>query len=88
MRKQSELELSDQEINSILDNLCQLSDYQQIYYLWRTFLQDPKDDHVLEVAVASHVPYIVTHNIKDFKGIMKAFGIRAIPPKELQKEIR
>ncbi len=87
-RKQLELGVSDQEIDAILDNVCQLSDHQRIYYLWRTFLQDSKDDHVLEVAVASHAQCIVTHNIKDFKGIAKAFGIRAIPPKELLKEIR
>ena len=86
-RKQSELRLSDQEIEAILDNLCQLSDHQQIYYLWRTFLPDPKDDHVLEVAVASHTQYIVTHNMKDFQGIAKTFGIQAITPKELLEEI-
>ena len=86
-RKQAELGLSDQQIDAILDNLCQLSDHQKIYYLWRTFLPDPKDDHLLEVAVASHTPCIVTHNIKDFKGIAKTFGIRAITPKEFLEEI-
>lgn len=86
-RKQAELGVSDQDIEVILDNLCDLSDHQQIYYLWRTFLPDPKDDHILEVAVASHTPYIVTHNLKDFKGISKTFGIQAITPKELLEEI-
>lgn len=86
-RKQAELGLSDQQIDAVLDNLCHLSDHQQIYYLWRTFLPDPKDDHILEVAVASHTTCIVTHNIKDFKGIAETFGIRAITPKELLEEI-
>lgn len=87
-RKQAELGLSVQDIEAILDNVCDLSDHQQIYYLWRTFLPDPKDDHLLEVAVASHTPYIVTHNLKDFTGIAKTFGIRAIPPKDLLEAIR
>ncbi len=85
-RKQAELGLSDQEIEAVLDNLCAMSDHHQIYYLWRTFLPDPKDDLVLEVAVASQTPMIVTHNIKDFPGIEPAFGIRALTPKEFLKE--
>jgi len=87
-RKQAELGLSDQEIEAILDNLCALGDHQQIYYLWRSFLPDPKDDLMLEVAIASHTPIIVTHNIKDFKGIEKTFGIRSMTPKEFLDERR
>ena len=86
-RKESELGLSKRKIEAILDNLCRLSDHQKIYFLWRPFLQDPKDDHILEVAVASQTNIIVTHNIRDFKGVDK-FGIRAITPKQLLKEIK
>jgi putative PIN family toxin of toxin-antitoxin system len=86
-RKKLELGLSEKQIEAVLDNLCRLSDYQKIYYLWRPFLRDPNDDHILEVAVASHTEIIVTHNIKDFNGIEK-FGIRAITPKQLLKEIK
>ncbi|GAK60230.1 PilT protein domain protein [Candidatus Vecturithrix granuli] len=86
-RKQAELGLSDQQIEAILDNLCQLSDHQNVYYLWRPWLPDPKDDHILEVAVASRTSRIVTHNLKDFKGIEQTFGIRAIPPKALLEEL-
>ncbi len=86
-RKQAELGLADQQIDAILDNLCHVSDHQNIYYLWRPCLSDPKDDHVLEVAVASQTTRIVTHNLKDFKGIEKTFGIRAITPKALLEEL-
>jgi putative PIN family toxin of toxin-antitoxin system len=85
-RNQAELGLSGQHIEAILDNLCALSDHQQIYYLWRAFLPDPKDDHILEVAIASRTRIIVTHNLKDFKGIEKMFGIRPMTPKEFLKE--
>ena len=86
-RKKSELGLSSQHIEAILDNLCKFGDHQKIYYLWRPFLPDPKDDHILEVAVASQAKIIVTHNIKDFKKIDK-FGIRPITPRELLEEIK
>jgi putative PIN family toxin of toxin-antitoxin system len=87
-RKQSELGLSDHDIDMVLDNLCDVGDHQRIYFLWRPFLPDPKDDHLLEVAVASHTSSIVTHNLKDFAGITRAFDIRAIPPRKLLEELR
>ena len=86
-RKESKLGLSEQKIEAILDNLCRFSVHQKTYFLWRPFLQDPKVDHILEVAVASQTNIMVTHNIRDFKGIDK-FGIRAITPKQLLKEIK
>jgi len=81
------LKLTDGDIKIILDNLCKLSDHQKIYFLWRPYLSDQKDDLVLELAVASETKTILTHNIKDFKGINK-FGVRAITPKILLEEIK
>jgi len=78
-RKQKKLNLKETEIEIILDNLCALSKFQKIYYLWRPYLKDPKDDHVLEVAVASGTRIIVTHNLKDFVGVEK-FRIQAMSP--------
>jgi len=84
-RKQVVLDLSDQEIEKILDYLCLRSEHQRIYFLWRPRLPDPKDDHLLELAVASGTKFIVTHNTKDFAGTGE-FGIRSITPKELLLE--
>ena len=84
-RNQEILNLSNQEIEKILDNLCLLSKHQKIYFLWRPCLPDPKDDHLLELAVASGVNVVVTHNTKDFKGSDK-FGVRPITPKELLED--
>ena len=85
-RKKKDLNLSDTQIDIILDNLCSLANFQKIYFLWRPCLKDPKDDHVLELAVASKSKTIVTYNIKDFKKASK-FGIDILTPKELLKEI-
>ncbi len=78
-RQQNSLTLSDRQVDIVLDNICVLSNFQKIYFLWRPYLRDPKDDHILEVAVASNTATIVTHNIRDFKGVEK-FGIEAITP--------
>ena len=79
-RNSAVLNLTQKQIEIVLDNLCALSDFQKIYYLWRPFLRDPKDDHVLELAVAASVQTIITHNLKDFAGVEKIFGIQIIPP--------
>jgi putative PIN family toxin of toxin-antitoxin system len=84
-RNRAVLALSDQEIEKILDYLCMRSEHQRIYFLWRPRLSDPKDDHLLELAVASGTKFIVTHNTKDFAGT-EEFGIRSITPKELLLE--
>jgi putative PIN family toxin of toxin-antitoxin system len=85
-RHQEILNLSSRHIEKILDNLCLLSDHQKIYYLWRPRLPDPKDDLVLELAVASKTRFIVTHNTADFKGV-ESFGVRAITPKKVVEEL-
>jgi len=64
---------------SFLDYLVSVSDLQEIFYLWRPFLPDSDDDLVLEVAVAARAPYIITYNLRDFRGSEK-FGITALTP--------
>lgn len=44
-------------------------------------LKDPKDDHVLELAVKSNSQFIVTFNKKDFVGA-ESFGISIVSPLE------
>jgi putative PIN family toxin of toxin-antitoxin system len=85
-KNQVTLGLSNQEIEEILDYLCMQSEHQKIYFLWRPRLPDLKDDHLLELAIASETKLIVTHNTKDFKGV-EEFGIRSITPKILLEEI-
>jgi len=70
------------DIDDILDYICKVAEHRDIYYIWRPFLKDPKDDMVLEVAVESESEFIVTHNLRDFAGI-EQFGLAAITPKQL-----
>ena len=85
-RNQEELKLSNRAISGLLDSLCDLSEHQQIWFLWRPCLPDPKDDHVLELAVAARTEFIVSHNVRDFNEA-KRFGINAITPKRLLEVI-
>ncbi|EGW19801.1 putative toxin-antitoxin system toxin component, PIN family [Methylobacter tundripaludum] len=85
-RNQTKLNLLDEDIDVVLDNLCAFSRFQKVYFLWRPYLPDAKDDLVLELAVAAKVKTVVTHNLKDFVGIDK-FGVEAIVPKTLLERL-
>ena len=60
--------------------------HREIYFLWRPVLRDPKDDMVLEVAVEASCEFVVTHNLRDFRGIER-FGVGALTPSEFLREI-
>ncbi len=70
-RQRTSIGLTDEDIENILDYACSVSRHQKIFYLWRPYLADPKDDMVLEPAVASEADFIITHNLRDFEGIEK-----------------
>ena len=78
--------ITEQDIRDFVDFLCEIGHHQEIFFLWRPFLPDPSDDHVLEVAVAAGCEAIVTYNKRDFKGIER-FGLRILDPRELLSEI-
>jgi len=75
------LSLKKADILDILNYLVKVSNKREIFFLWRPYLKDPKDDLVLEVAVESESKVIVTFNKKDFIGVNK-FGIKVFTPKE------
>jgi putative PIN family toxin of toxin-antitoxin system len=78
--------LSAQDITDVLDYLCSVANRQHIYFLWRPFLKDPKDDMVLELAVEAQCKYIISFNKRDFAGVEK-FGLRVLTPQEFLSEI-
>jgi putative PIN family toxin of toxin-antitoxin system len=78
--------ITKQDIGDFVDFLCEIGHHQEIFFLWRPFLPDPYDDHVLEVAVAARCDAIITYNKRDFRGVER-FGIRVLDPRELLFEI-
>jgi len=75
------------EVEEFIDGICLISNHQKINFLWRPFLRDSNDDMVLEVAFNGKADYIVTHNIKDFKGVKENFNIEIVTPKEFLLKI-
>lgn len=70
--------------------LSSIAHKQTVYFLWRPWLKDPKDDMVLEAAVASRSRYIVTHNLKDFvgKSVQENFGVSPVNPRQLLEMVK
>ena len=74
------------EIGVILDYVASVAHLQEIFFLWRPVLRDPKDDMVLELAVAAEASSIVTHNVRDFDAASE-FGIQVARPGEYLNRI-
>lgn len=68
-----------EDVDTLVDYLCAVARPHPIYFLWRPQLRDPKDDMVLELAVNAACPYIVTFNVRDFKGCER-FGVQTVTP--------
>lgn len=80
------VELSSEEVDDIIDYICSVANRRRIFFLWRPYLRDPKDDMVLELAVEARCDYIVSYNKRHFAGIEK-FGLRVLTPQEFLREI-
>ena len=87
LRDVSVLNLTESDIKQFIDIVVSLAHRVKVYFLWRPYLKDPKDDHLLELAVAAQADVIVTYNKKDFKGVKKDFGIEVLTPYEYLKQM-
>jgi len=78
--------LSAEGVGNALDYFCRVARRHAIFYLWHPFLQDPKDDMVLELAVVANCDFVATYNKRDFQGA-EEFGVRAVTPMEFLRGI-
>jgi len=74
------------DVDAILGYVAAIAEARAIHYLWRPLLRDPKDDMLLELAVAGNADAIVTLNKRDFEGVDR-FGVRLLTPQELLREL-
>jgi predicted nucleic acid-binding protein len=79
LRHAGDVSLSAGDIDDLLDYFCRVAHLQQIFFLWRPLLPDPKDDLVLEVAVAAQCEAVVTYNVRHFAGA-EGLGIQVLEP--------
>lgn len=85
-RLTEQTQLSETDIEDILDYVYANANHRKVFYLWRPLLKDAKDDMVLELAVAAECQFIVTFNQKDFVGA-EHFGIEVVTPKMFLERI-
>lgn len=78
--------LSATAVGDIVDYICGVARQQQVFFLWRPLLRDPKDDMVAEVAVAAGADAIITHNYRDFVGVER-LGPKVWSPQQLLARI-
>lgn len=76
-----------QDMDDFLNYICQIAHRQSIFFLWRPYLPDAKDDMVLELAVAAGCEAIVTHNQRDFVGTER-FGVRVFAPRDFLRILK
>ena len=79
--------ISEADITDFVREITGAAHRQNIYFLWRPWLKDPKDDMILELAVAAQCSHIVTFNLKDFANI-ELFGIEAVAPADFYAIVR
>ncbi len=85
-RRTQELGLEPKEIDAVLDWLCSIGHHQRIHFLWRPTLRDPRDELVLELAVAAGCGLLVTFNTKDFAGAERV-GVEPVKPAEALRRL-
>ena len=84
--KREHLGIAFQSAEDVLDYICFVASHHAVHFMWRPYLRDPKDDLVLEAAVAAEATHIVTFNTKDFEGIGR-FGIQALWPADFLMQL-
>jgi predicted nucleic acid-binding protein len=78
-RHAKHLGLAETEATGLVDYLCAIGRRQEIHFLWRPMLRDPRDEAILELAVAARCRAVVTHNVRDFEGAGR-FGVTVLTP--------
>ena len=79
LRELPHLQVTKEAVEALIDFHCAVATHHPIFFLWRPFLRDSKDDMVLELAVKAGCEFIVTYNVRDFVGV-EQFGIQTIEP--------
>ena len=78
-------DLSQEDIDLVIDALIALAMLSEAHYLWRPNLPDESDNFVLEAAVATGAT-IVTKNLRDFRdGELKFPDLQVLTPVQFCK---
>ncbi len=79
--------LNNVERNKLFDSFLSVCQWVNIYYGWRPDLKDEGDNHLIELAVAGGVQYLVSKNTKDFIYPELQFSqFKIVRPEKFSKE--
>lgn len=78
---------SREEIQELLDTICETGTRVTIQWHWRPQLQDANDEMVLETAINGYANAIVTFNRTDFIHAGKHFGLKILSPREALERV-
>ena len=81
------IRLTVQELDQVIDYLCQIGKPCVVHFRVRPSVSDPDDDMVLEAAVAAGGGWIVTHNVRDLAGGAKRYGVEVLTPAEALRRL-
>ena len=80
--------LNIQEVDKFLAGFASACQPVDINFSWRPQLSDADDELVLDAAINGRADAIITHNLRDFRGVEKNFGLRVLLPREFLQETR
>jgi putative PIN family toxin of toxin-antitoxin system len=86
-REQAALDLTDQDIDDLLDGFCALGEKHYRLFTWRPVSIDPDDDFVLDLALSARVDYLVAYNLRDLQ-FVKQYGIVVVTPWQVLNILR
>ena len=86
LRPENLLHRNALQAEGFLDFLISTSHLQEVFFRWRPALPDADDDMILELAVAAGCRYVVTHNVRDFRGT-EQWGVAPVTPGDFLKLI-
>lgn len=58
--------LSEDDVEQVVDALCDASEAVDLLYLWRPLVRDPDDEMVIETAFVGRADALITFNLRDF----------------------
>jgi len=80
--------LDNSERDKLFDAFLSVCQWVSVYYGWRPNLKDEADNHLIELAVAGGVQYLVTKNTKDFKDPELRFShFQIVRPEKFIQEV-
>jgi predicted nucleic acid-binding protein len=86
LRELPNIYLNRNEVDDLINFYCAVGVPHEIFFLWRPFLRDPKDEMVLELTVKVGCESIITYNTRDFAGV-EQFGLKLLKPSEFLRLI-